>query len=653
MFSRARRSLLAAALLVALGATAPPVRAQPGGVAVLDLDGRGWGHGVGLSQWGSKYLADAGASHFDILGTFYPGTAMGSAGNPDVRVAVYSSPSGQVTFAFPNGGEVRSAPSGDQAPGFPVAVGPGGSVVVSHDASGYRATPSVSAQAVGRPATWQAPQQTCVTLLGPCDPSNPGCGIGCPTTPSTPGTEPTTTTTAPSSTTQPPPPEQGTPPPQPSPPPPSSSGATSSAPLWAVANDGGVTTVKDRDRRYRGLLEATADGGPLRIINQLDVDTYLKGMAEVPGTWPIEAIAAQAVVARTYALRAMSASGELCDYDLCQVYVGADSESPGQSAAVDMTSGEVVTYGGALASTVYSADAGGISANTLEGFGTPDGVYPYLTTVRYDTPNPLPWHLQVSLSDVASRVGYPGTLRSVSIGQAGPSGRALTMTLDGSAGSAAVDGRQFASELGLRSTLFTPVVGSADAAPPPPPPASGPVQVLPDDAAGLRKAVEQAPAARAAASGGAGGRGGAQSALPRPGLRQVSDLPRQLATWLALGLLALVSIAAMTLWGGEPPALSTWAGDVRVAALDLWEQRGQRRLRKRRAAAAAVVVPPLEGPPSGGTGATGATVETVGTGGEIDDPWDEPLFGSPAVAELAPDTGEARQIRLRVRVRSR
>lgn len=625
--------------MVALGATAPPARAQAGRVAVVDLDGRGWGHGVGLPQWGSKYLADAGASHTDLLGTFYPGTQIGSADNRDVRVGVYSSPSRQVTFVFPNGGEVRSAPSGEQAPGFPLRVGPGGSIVVRYDASGYRATPTVAAQAAGRPAMWQAPQQSCVTVLGPCDPSNPGCGLGCPTAPSTPSAEPTTTTAPPPSTTQPPPQDPGTPPPQPTSPTPPSSGASSSSPLWAVANDGGATTVAERARRYRGLLEASAAGGPLRVINQLDVDTYLKGMAEVPGTWPIEAIAAQAVVARTYALRAMSASGELCDYDLCQVYVGADSESPGQSAAVDMTSGEVVTYRGALASTVYSADAGGISANTLEGFGTPDGVYPYLRTVRYDTPNPLPWHLQVSLSDVASRLGYPGTLRNISIGQAGPSGRALSMTLDGSAGQASVSGREFASQLGLRSTLFTPVVGSADSAPPPPPPASGPLQVLPDDSAGLRRAAQEGPTPGAGPGAGAG----AQSALPRPRLAPVTDLTRHLATWLSLGLLALVSTGAMTVWGGELPALSTWTADARVAALDIWDRRGQRRLRRKRAAAAAAVIPPLEDSPAD---PKARTDDGLGSTNGAADLWDEPLFNAGTPAEPG-------RIKLRVRARSR
>src|ERR1700738_2326018 len=117
----ARGVFLAVAATAAMAVVIPQARAQaPSGVPVVALDGRGFGHGVGLSQWGAKYMADAGSSYSDILGTFYPGTELRSAGNPEVRIAVYTAPDGRVTFRFPFGGEVRSAPSGDQAQGFPV-----------------------------------------------------------------------------------------------------------------------------------------------------------------------------------------------------------------------------------------------------------------------------------------------------------------------------------------------------------------------------------------------------------------------------------------------------------------------------------------------------------------------------------------------------
>src|SRR5690606_31160640 len=159
---------------------------------------------------------------------------------------------------------------------------------------------------------------------------------------------------------------------------------------------------------------------------------------------PAAAVQAQTIAARTYALRAMSASGEICDDARCQVYAGAGAETAGQDAAVAATAGRVLTFGGALAAAVYSADAGGVSANTVEGFGTPDGVYPYLRVVRYETDNPLPWHVEVGLDAIGSRLGYPGTVTGVRVAEKGPSDRALNGVLEGSAGERAVEGRSFA-----------------------------------------------------------------------------------------------------------------------------------------------------------------------------------------------------------------
>src|SRR4051794_29563092 len=476
-----------------------PAHAQGSGTPVVVLDGKGWGHGVGLSQWGAKYMADAGATHEQILSTFYPGTTLADDGGSDVRVSVYTAPDGRSTLTFPNGGEVRSSPSGDQAPGFPVVVGPGGAITVSYDGT-YHATTVVSGQAASEPAMWAAPSDQngdLCDLLKNCPDStttaqppsggggggggggNDGCILGLCTAPTTPETTP-----APPTTSAPPPPSDspttapgttnGAPPPPP--PGPVGAGASSSAPLWGVPSNGGVTGVSERGRHYRGLMEVTAGGGPLRLVNQLDVETYLKGMGEVPGDWALEAVSSQAVVARTYALRAMSFSGELCDYDLCQVYIGADRETAGQAAAVDATRGQVLTYGGALAATVYSAHAGGITATPLEGFGSPDGVYPYLTTVKYNPPDPLPWRTLIALSDVANRFGYGGEVTNVTIDQPGPSGRALDVRIDGSAGPMQVDGRQFASRLGLRSTLFSPTITTSDSVPPPPPLEGGATQ---------------------------------------------------------------------------------------------------------------------------------------------------------------------------------
>lgn len=517
------------ATLALLGLTGTPdARAS---VPVLVLDGTGYGHGVGLSQWGAEYLARTGRSVEEILGTFYPGVGLGQGTGP-VRVAVHLPGTSTTTLSFPDGGEVRSALEGEQAPGFPVQVGPGGRVRITSGGS-YRVDVVVAGRSGARATPYQ--QDPC-TLVVVCAP---------PTT--VPGT--TTTTTAPPTTA---PPPGGDP--SPEPPagpggePAAGSGAASSPdPVWAVPTGAGVTTVDDRGRSYRGVIEATG-GSALRLVNLLGVEDYLRGMAEVPGTWPPAAIQAQTVAARTYALRAMQAGGELCDDARCQVYVGRTAESPGQDAAVAATAKQVLTYDGGFAAAVYSADAGGVSATTLEGFGTPDGVYPYLTTVRYETDNPLPWHLEVGLGDVGRRIGYPGAVTSVRVARTGPSGRALDVVVDGAAGPATVSGLQFARALGLRSTRFTAAMGSAEGAPPPPP-AEEAIQGLPEEAAALAR-QPVVPAAKALLPRGtAEAIGPARSAAP--------DTLHHPATIAALVLLLGAA-------GGHVPLVATRVRSTRL-----------------------------------------------------------------------------------------
>lgn len=467
---------LAGILLVAGLGLVPAARAAAA-VPVLVLDGTGYGHGVGLSQWGAEYLARTGKSTNEILATFYPGAQQAEATGP-MRVAVHKPTVSTTTVTFPQGGEVRSAPQGPQAPGFPVRVGPGGRVRILFDGA-YRVTALVTGQSAGEATAYR--EEPCA-LLVLCPPTTQPLG---PTTTTT--TRPTTTTTRPGgggggggpggggggSTSSTVPAQAG-------------STATSTTPVIAVPVQGGVTNVDDRGRAYRGAIEAKAGGG-LRLINIVGVEDYLRGMAEVPSTWPPAAVQAQTVAARTYALRAMRASGEICDDARCQVYVGATAESPGQNAAVAATAKRVLTYQGKLAAAVYSADAGGVSANTFEGFGTPDGVYPYLRNVAYDTDNPLPWHLVVGFDDLARRFAYPGTVTGARVAEQGPSGRALEVVLEGSAGDKAVAGRSFARSLGLRSTRFKTALGTSDGTPLPPPPAEEPLQVLPDDTAALAR----------------------------------------------------------------------------------------------------------------------------------------------------------------------
>ena len=240
-------------------------------------------------------------------------------------------------------------------------------------------------------------------------------------------------------------------------------------------------------RRYRGVLEVARLGASppaVRLVNQLDVEEYLRGMGEVlDPAWPPASLRAQAVAARTYALRAMAAAGEICADQRCQVYLGQQAEYPAMDRAVAETAGQVLTFDGKLASTVYSANAGGKTASREEGFGPAaagsDASFPYLRATPYGTDDFFPWSVRIALTTVAARLGYRGDVSSVNPARIGPSGRVLSVSVDGSEGSRAVSGVDFAAALGLRSTLFSLRLGTADGAPQVPSPSA--IQLPPED----------------------------------------------------------------------------------------------------------------------------------------------------------------------------
>jgi len=451
------------AALWTLAAVLPASAAPAEGVPVIRLDGRGYGHGVGLSQWGARSMAAAGADAATILGHYYPGTTVGTMAG---EVVVVVGGGGRTTVSLPQGGQVRSAREGQQAPGFPIDLRPGEAVTIQHDGSGYRVERGgVRALAGGSDAQLyqEDPDADCVLLCPP--PSEPQ-----PQPEPEPQPSPAP---APSPAPQPGPGPAPSPEPAPAPapgPPPASGGEAprSPSPVWAVPTGGGTVHLVDRGRTYRGALEVAGGPGALRVRNHVDVEDYLRGMAEVPGAWPPAAVQAQTVAARTYAMRAMAAGGEICDTESCQVYAGAQREHPGQDAAVAATRGQVLTHEGRLAATFYSASAGGHSATIREGFGSGYDI-PYLQARPEPTDDVRPWALDVALSDVAARLGYPGTLREVRVDATGPSGRPVAMTLVGDAGDRPIDPQVFRRRLGLRSTLFSVRVGVAGEAPPPPP----------------------------------------------------------------------------------------------------------------------------------------------------------------------------------------
>jgi stage II sporulation protein D len=189
----------------------------------------------------------------------------------------------------------------------------------------------------------------------------------------------------------------------------------------------------------------------------------------MPYTWASEALKAQAVAARSYAL-ATKRSGAFDVYKdtRSQVYLGLDHEKPSSNAAVDATAGKVLLYDGAIAKTFFFSTSGGRTAAAEDVWGT---AVPYLVSVPdpYDTISP--YHNWGPFAFTGAKLG-----RKLRLGGAvtdvrmtlNSSRRVTTLTALTAAGERSMEGPKLKSALGLRSTWFG--VGVLSLTPP-----SGPI----------------------------------------------------------------------------------------------------------------------------------------------------------------------------------
>jgi stage II sporulation protein D len=226
-------------------------------------------------------------------------------------------------------------------------------------------------------------------------------------------------------------------------------------PLAATGSEGSVWLQK---RRYRGSLWIRPQGEALQAVNLVGLETYLASVvgSEMPASWPLEALRAQAVAARTYALRALRPSSGRA-YDLqatvaSQMYLGVEAETASTQAAVAGTRGLVLTYGDGLIEAVFHSSAGGTTENSGELWAQQ---LPYLVSVAdFDRESPVrDWRLP--LSDDLVRKAFPeiGSLERIEVLSTSSSGRVRQARVVGSAGVVLVSGAELRSRLGLKSTL--------------------------------------------------------------------------------------------------------------------------------------------------------------------------------------------------------
>ncbi|MEY2985520.1 MAG: SpoIID-like protein [Cyanobacteriota bacterium] len=214
------------------------------------------------------------------------------------------------------------------------------------------------------------------------------------------------------------------------------------------------------DRWYRGKVRLLRQGDGVTAVNLVDLEEYLYsvvGSESIP-TWPLEALKAQAVAARTYAIyKASKDSSRYYDLDTTtatQVYKGLNYEYVSTVEAVEATQGQVMTYGGKVILAAFHAASGGHTENVEDVWMSP---LPYLRgVVDYDQHSPVfQWDKTLTANDVSRHIEGVGTVTSMTPVKMTPRGRVATMLISGTRGRKNLSGNQVRQALQLRSTLFT------------------------------------------------------------------------------------------------------------------------------------------------------------------------------------------------------
>ena len=225
--------------------------------------------------------------------------------------------------------------------------------------------------------------------------------------------------------------------------------------------------------QYRGdIVLVLAEDKTITVINEVKLDDYIGGVIseEMSPEWPLEALKAQAVAARTFAVYSLGIhDGEgfdVCATTHCQVYGGIESESPMGLRAVSATRGEIMTYQGKPIYAAFHSSSGGMTAGSEEAGGN---ALPYLKPVRdpQDTATPnRNWQVSLSARELSTKLAAAGfrignlkavELTPLDIGKGAsdryPSGRIKQVRFIGSVQTVDVPGPKLRWIVGLPSTL--------------------------------------------------------------------------------------------------------------------------------------------------------------------------------------------------------
>lgn len=235
-------------------------------------------------------------------------------------------------------------------------------------------------------------------------------------------------------------------------------------PVWSPRGEGPWRVA---GRRYRGRLELSAPQGRILVVNHVELEDYVVATVggEMPASWPEQALRAQAVATRTYALhqreRRRAEPWDVRATEQSQVYRGIESEAPPTRRAADATRGEILTHAGRPILAAFHSTAGGRTASASEVWGER---VPYLGSVDVEHEEDAPftyWRTVIApetLDGLLAAMGANlGPLHALEVDGRTESGRVARLIATGGSRRIYIRGehlRTLVESLGLRSTLF-------------------------------------------------------------------------------------------------------------------------------------------------------------------------------------------------------
>ncbi len=230
-----------------------------------------------------------------------------------------------------------------------------------------------------------------------------------------------------------------------------------SSAMWVEPSGNGYVFIGDRWYRGRTLLLPAQQG--VTAVNYVDLEQYLYSVlgGEMNGNWHQEALKAQAVAARTYAVykRENESNGvyDVLNTQASQVYKGIASESPGTHAAVNATTGQILTYNNKPILAAFHACSGGHTENVEDVWSQP---LPYLRGVAGydDNVTACQWVKTVTGEELNQKITGIGTVQALTP-VLSPYGSVKSMKFIGDRGTRELRGDALRTALGLRSTRFT------------------------------------------------------------------------------------------------------------------------------------------------------------------------------------------------------